>query len=299
MQIQPHTEIIHAPYTNESPIYLVNNALLDCEHSYMHYHDTLEIGYTLCGSGTFCIGEQITSFHAGDVSIVLPGELHISNSAKQDKTEWAYIIADLHELFRDSAEGLLLADRLLYEKPLAGQVFAGDRHTGLVFYVRQLVSELSKPLPDSRTAVKLLVLQLLLYMRRFGTAATGSARQKNAFHMVAPAVSYLSSHYTELPASSDLAALCFTSQTHFRRLFKTALGVSPHEYLYRVRINAAVALLQDKKMTVTEIYGEVGYQSASSFHRHFKRFTGCSPRELMHNTQKPSHPACKCGANGL
>ena len=299
MQIRPHTKIIHAPYTNKNPVYLVNNALLDYVHTYMHYHDTLEIGYTLRGSGTFCIGEQITPFHAGDVSIVLPGELHISNSAKQDRAEWAYIIADLHELFRDSAEGLLLADRLLYQKPLAGQVFAGDRHTELVFYVRQLLRELSQTLPDSRTAVKMLVLQLLLYMGRFGTAATGSARQKNAFHMVAPAVSYLSSHYTEMPASSDLAALCFMSQTHFRRLFKTALGVSPHEYLYRVRINAAVALLQDKKMTVTEIYGEVGYQSASSFHRHFKKFTGRSPRELMLNAEKDFHPACKHGANGL
>jgi AraC-like DNA-binding protein len=41
----------------------------------------------------------------------------------------------------------------------------------------------------------------------------------------------------------------------------------------------AAGLLREGKLPITEISMRVGYQSLSSFHRHFRQVIGISPRE--------------------
>ena len=81
-------------------------------------------------------------------------------------------------------------------------------------------------------------------------------------------------------SQEQLAALCSRSVTSFRRCFERATGKSPFEYLYEVRIKAAVNLLKGSDMPVAEIAGRVGYPTLSSFNRHFRRITGRTPSEM-------------------
>jgi AraC-like DNA-binding protein len=68
---------------------------------------------------------------------------------------------------------------------------------------------------------------------------------------------------------------CF-SKFHFARLFRTVYGMSPHQYLTSVRIDAAEKLLMEGA-TVKEACFRVGFDSVASFTGLFKRRTGHTP----------------------
>jgi transcriptional regulator GlxA family with amidase domain len=75
-----------------------------------------------------------------------------------------------------------------------------------------------------------------------------------------------------------LARVSGVSQAHFARSFKQAFGVPPHRYLLTRRIERAKHLLTTTEDSVLEIALAVGFESAASFSRAFRRVVGVSPR---------------------
>jgi len=81
------------------------------------------------------------------------------------------------------------------------------------------------------------------------------------------------------PLSLDaVAAVVGVSAFHLMRLFRASLGVTPHQYLIRMRLLHAVRLLGDSAQPITDIAYETGWQDLSNFIRTFQREMGCSPR---------------------
>lgn len=64
---------------------------------------------------------------------------------------------------------------------------------------------------------------------------------------------------------------------NFRKLFKAELGVSPHRYRIRRRLDAACALLTRPELSIAEISEKLGYASPYEFSAQFKRYMGCPP----------------------
>ena len=63
--------------------------------------------------------------------------------------------------------------------------------------------------------------------------------------------------------------------------FKNNTGYSFSEYLEKIRIGEACKLLAEKSLTINEIAEAVGYNSALSFRRAFKRLLGVSPSDYV------------------
>jgi AraC-like DNA-binding protein len=80
------------------------------------------------------------------------------------------------------------------------------------------------------------------------------------------------------PLSLDtLAAEAQLSPFHFLRLFSRVLGVSPHQYLVRIRLGHAARLLAEQEQSITDIAYAVGFGDLSNFVRSFHRAAGMSP----------------------
>jgi YesN/AraC family two-component response regulator len=77
---------------------------------------------------------------------------------------------------------------------------------------------------------------------------------------------------------TDLAKEKGFSPNHFRKLFKDFTGLSPVEYINRLRIVKACDFLQNSDLNIGEISGSVGIYDANYFARLFKQFMGCSPK---------------------
>lgn len=81
---------------------------------------------------------------------------------------------------------------------------------------------------------------------------------------------------------SELAARVHWSPSHLLAQFRRHLGVAPHRYLLRRRIERARRLLEDGDAPITAIALEVGFASSQHFARAFKAATGHSARDHRH-----------------
>jgi len=91
---------------------------------------------------------------------------------------------------------------------------------------------------------------------------------------------WLDAHAGEVVDLDRTAAVAGLSPFHFLRVFARVTGVTPHQYLLRLRLRHAARLLADDALPVTEIAFEVGFGDLSNFVRSFHRAAGVSPRRF-------------------
>ncbi|MBC9876861.1 helix-turn-helix transcriptional regulator [Bradyrhizobium sp. INPA01-394B] len=75
----------------------------------------------------------------------------------------------------------------------------------------------------------------------------------------------------------NLAAVAGLSRMHFAAQFRAAVGLRPHEYLLKRRIERAQELLQQADVSLVDIALTVGFQTQAHFTTVFKRFVGDTP----------------------
>jgi AraC family transcriptional regulator len=99
---------------------------------------------------------------------------------------------------------------------------------------------------------------------------------------VAEAVRFIQENYSRDVSLNDIAEAVHLSPFHVARLFKQALGVSPHQYLIQVRVNSARSLLEagSGERSLAEVASAVGFADQSHLTRHFKRLLGVTPKQI-------------------
>jgi AraC family transcriptional regulator len=88
---------------------------------------------------------------------------------------------------------------------------------------------------------------------------------------------YIEEHLAEPISLATLAGLVGLSPHYFCRAFKQSLGLPPHRYHNRRRIERAKILLAKNAPSVTDIGLTVGYGQTSSFTAAFHKTTGITP----------------------
>lgn len=68
------------------------------------------------------------------------------------------------------------------------------------------------------------------------------------------------------------------SSFHFLRTFEQVTGVTPHQYLRRLRLRKAATRLITRPVKVLDVALDCGFDDASNFNRAFKREFGVTPR---------------------
>ena len=76
-----------------------------------------------------------------------------------------------------------------------------------------------------------------------------------------------------------LAKLANLSVCYFVRAFKQSLGVTPHDYLIRRRVERTMELLSGTEMPLSEIALATGFADQSHCARRFRQHVGMSPRD--------------------
>tara|TARA_R110002110_G_scaffold153886_1_gene347490 strand:+ start:39052 stop:39996 length:945 start_codon:yes stop_codon:yes gene_type:complete len=97
---------------------------------------------------------------------------------------------------------------------------------------------------------------------------------------MAQARAWLAEHYTEdnlIPRCIQHFGLC---RRTFNRRFKQESGMTPKEYVHRLRVQASQSLLASTRRSIEDIGGHVGYTDMGAFYRLFRRHTGVSPGQF-------------------
>lgn len=101
-----------------------------------------------------------------------------------------------------------------------------------------------------------------------------TARDRRRASLAALWLDANSEEEVDLKAAADFVGL---SPFHFLRLFKAAIGVTPHQYLVACRLRHAARRLAAEDTPVSAIAFEVGFGDLSNFVRSFRRAAGVSP----------------------
>ena len=94
---------------------------------------------------------------------------------------------------------------------------------------------------------------------------------------LARAVSYMATHLNKQISTKLLSELCMMSETSFHRKFKETYGVSPIDYLLRIRTEQAEDFLLHSQLSIAEISLMCGFNDPGYFCRTFKKQTGVTP----------------------
>ena len=95
---------------------------------------------------------------------------------------------------------------------------------------------------------------------------------------LAHVLEYIDIHYVDALTLDQLAQEAGVSRFHFGRLFKENLGVTPHQHIVNVRMNAATALLAETQISVLEVALACGFQSAAHFTAAFQKHFSQTPQ---------------------
>jgi len=89
----------------------------------------------------------------------------------------------------------------------------------------------------------------------------------------------------------EVARIAGLSPFHLLRVFRQSIGVTPHQYLIRMRLMHALSLLRDTRRPVTDVAYDTGWADLSNFNKAFRRAFGCSPRSLRKADRRQLSPA--------
>ncbi len=92
---------------------------------------------------------------------------------------------------------------------------------------------------------------------------------------------YIEHYFNSLINIEEIAKDCGLSEYHFFRLFKSAFGASPHQYLIYQRLNFARQLLEKDRPSISTLAFASGFSDIHSFSKAFKKHFGYSPSNYL------------------
>ncbi|RIX52346.1 AraC family transcriptional regulator [Paenibacillus nanensis] len=97
-----------------------------------------------------------------------------------------------------------------------------------------------------------------------------------SFRSVDQAIRLLTLQFGQYTSIDQIARTLGYHRSHLTKLFKDATGMSPMQYLYKVRMKKAETLLASD-LTVAQVAASVGYNDPLFFTKQFRKWSGKSP----------------------
>ncbi|QGH32941.1 helix-turn-helix domain-containing protein [Gracilibacillus salitolerans] len=203
----------------------------------------------------------------------------LKNLKEGDTTESEKII---HELFEENVEKRSLStemhEQFIYElrgtfyKALDHYVFRNDRTAESL---REKLRNLS--FEEGMSAIKDRLLEVLhLYCDYVNN------NRKESNHYIVNAIKdYVHEHFSCAELTIYLISEHFSRpEKYISQIFKEETGEYLYEYLEKIRMEEALHLLANSSRTINDIAEQVGYNSAHSFRRAFKRVHNMTPNQF-------------------
>lgn len=120
------------------------------------------------------------------------------------------------------------------------------------------------------------------------TAADSDTQTSSLYNnrYVDSAVKYIDSNLAEELRVEQIANMLGIDRMYMRNLFVEHVGMSTMEYIMNARMERAKQLLENERMSVSEVATSVGYSDVLAFSKTFKKHIGVSPTEHRTGTKK-------------
>jgi AraC-like DNA-binding protein len=153
--------------------------------------------------------------------------------------------------------------------------------------IQELIEERREKRTGWKDAVRIGLASLLLRYARMYEDQWDShpATADDYYGYIYKVLRYIDAHYSGPITMADLSAVTGLSPDYMTRKFKSALHMTPSEYVRKYRIAKAMELLVTSSCSVTQIAEKTGFSDVSLFSRVFKQAVGLPPASYRKNAQ--------------
>ncbi len=255
-----------------------------------HYHDYIEILYSIDGSNEIRLNDSHYTFSTGDLVLINSRDVHSISYT----SDGCYIVLRfMPELLYRSPQSAI---DLKYILPFV----LNDVNKANIFSKRKLENcpipqllfeiydEYKKKKYGYEIAIMTKINTIFLWFLRYWHSKNidldlNIASYEGTAKKLQKVFSYVEKNYGSDITAEDMAQLCNMSYSYFSRIFKKIMKKSFSEYLTYVRVSEAEKLLVTSDMNITEIAMEVGFSTSSYFIQQFKNLKIISPKQYRKN----------------
>jgi AraC-like DNA-binding protein len=261
-----------------------------------HWHEQLQFFFFTSGKAVIRLNGEIVSVSKGNFIAVNPFDLH---SGENISGKLSFVTVCINPEFLASSS----IDRCQseYIAPLSDNRIILKHGTindlTIINAMKLIITEYFSAQPGYELLIKGLIFQVLsLLVRNHSIIKLNKSmvgRRKRTFEQFKIISDYLKTHINDHVTLDDMAEKVHLSRFHFSRMFKSITGVSPLEYLNRLRIDKAASLLRASDTDITGIAMVSGFDDPNYFCRQFRRIKGCTPsayRQKAADVEKECSP---------
>jgi AraC-like DNA-binding protein len=230
--------------------------------------DYFLVHYVLSGSGWCRAGDSRQMLGPGDTFFIFPDEISEYSSDAQEP--WHYCWVGFRgNLARSWMEKLGVS----VEQPIIRNTLR-QPHAGLFRAIYHALTE-SSASADERAGAYFRLL-LAEWLQEHPTYEEPLNRLTEVERQIDKAIRWFTLQYAQPKSIAQLAKELGYHRTHFAKMFRHYIGMSPQEYLIKVRLEKAIKLLK-QPLTIEQVASNVGFSDAFYFSRQFKKYYGISP----------------------
>lgn len=270
-----------------------------CDYDYfkfpLHFHDEYEIVYIIKSTGTRFVGNSIEPYSEGDLVLIGSSVPHMYRSDpqyyKNDST------LRVHAITIQFAKGFF--SHGINEYPELNRIknLLTTAKRGVYFdkqanqHIRtRIVRALSlKGLPLLLECIQ--ILSMMSNSIRVTLLNQEDAESTSEFieadTRLIKVLSLIKQEYNRQLTLKEIAGVAGMNQSAFCRFFHEKTGKTFIHYINSLRISYACKLLQEKRLSITDICYECGFNNISNFNRQFKEITKHSPTEYINEFNRP------------
>lgn len=223
------------------------------------------IHLVLSGKGTFECRKRKYQVSAGQFFFIFPGTLVKYYPSEDDG--WKYCWID----FRGSEPAELFSRmRFDMDNPVT-EIMSDD----ICDSFKKLCKEIRKPSYFSEIAAKGMFYSLMSYFCEMFPRDRSDSKAR-ALPFVA--AEYIKNNYYKKELSvENVAQTLNVNRVSLYRAFKSKFGVSPIEFIKRVRLDCACEILADTLLPIKTVSYSVGFDDPLYFSKAFRSYTGMPP----------------------
>ena len=208
----------------------------------------------------------------GDIDLLPPG----SYAAWRDENETLMFAVTLHKaLFCAAAHSMgINPDRIA----IPPQMQVRDPH--IEHIALALMAELESEDQFGRVYAESLGVALASHLLRRYIQPASVKVPAISHSRIRRVLDYVHDNFSKDLSLDELAQVANLSPSHFKVVFKEAIGIPVHQYIIRHRVEQAVQLIARNELPLTEIATLVGFSSQSHMARFIRRIAGASPAQI-------------------
>ena len=241
---------------------------------FTNWHIELEINYTVDGSESIYVDNDLYVTQPGDILVINSGRIHTGSSEN-----W------IHHTLIPSME--FLQSLGIDLSVCSVQPLIRDERLKNLFL--NIISESDEEGPYQQMLTVVAAEQFFLNLfKKYATGLLGSSHGvKNGpdFAITVKVINYLRTHFSSDFPIDDIAKEIGVTTSYMSRCVKKATGVSITEHLRTIRCRAAYHYLSHSDMKIHEVAALCGFNGNSYFAKSFRRVIGIPPNEVPKQNQ--------------